>query len=72
MFIESNRNLFSFDSHKLSPKYQIFSTGGILFNHESSLQGRELVTCKIVASAAKIKQGELDALELGRLEAKRN
>jgi GDPmannose 4,6-dehydratase len=52
--------------------YGIFGTSGILFNHESPLRGREFVTRKITDSAAKIKQGKLDVLELGNLEAKRD
>jgi GDPmannose 4,6-dehydratase len=36
------------------------------------LRGREFVTRKITDSAAKIKQGKLDVLELGNLEAKRD
>ena len=52
--------------------YGIFGTSGILFNHESPLRGREFVTRKITDSAAKIKQGKLDVLELGNMDAKRD
>lgn len=52
--------------------YGIFGVSGILFNHESPLRGREFVTRKITDSAAKIKLGQLDALELGNLDAKRD
>ena len=52
--------------------YGIFGTSGILFNHESPLRGREFVTRKITDSAAKIKLGQLDVLELGNLDAKRD
>jgi GDPmannose 4,6-dehydratase len=52
--------------------YGIFGTSGILFNHESPLRGREFVTRKITDSVAKIKQGKLDVLELGNLDAKRD
>lgn len=52
--------------------YSIFSTSGILFNHESPLRGREFVTRKITDSIAKIKLGRLDRLELGNLDAKRD
>lgn len=52
--------------------YGIFGTSGILFNHESPLRGQEFVTRKITDSVAKIKQGKLDVLELGNLDAKRD
>jgi len=52
--------------------YGIFGTSGILFNHESPLRGREFVTRKITDSVAKIRQGKLDVLELGNLDAKRD
>ncbi|MHA6204600.1 GDP-mannose 4,6-dehydratase [Dyella soli] len=52
--------------------YDIFGSSGILFNHESPLRGREFVTRKITDSAAKIKLGKLDVLELGNLDAKRD
>lgn len=52
--------------------YNIFGASGILFNHESPLRGREFVTRKITDSAAKIKLGKLDVLELGNMDAKRD
>lgn len=52
--------------------YGIFGASGILFNHESPLRGREFVTRKITDSVAKIKLGQLDCLELGNLDAKRD
>jgi GDPmannose 4,6-dehydratase len=52
--------------------YGIFGSSGILFNHESPLRGREFVTRKITDSVAKIKLGQLDVLELGNLDAKRD
>jgi GDPmannose 4,6-dehydratase len=52
--------------------YNIFGCSGILFNHESPLRGREFVTRKITDSMAKIKLGQLDVLELGNLDAKRD
>ncbi|MDD2945711.1 MAG: GDP-mannose 4,6-dehydratase [Acinetobacter sp.] len=52
--------------------YGIFASSGILFNHESPLRGREFVTRKITDSVAKIKLGQLDMLELGNLDAKRD
>lgn len=52
--------------------YGIFGASGILFNHESPLRGREFVTRKITDSVAKIKLGQLDCLELGNIDAKRD
>jgi len=52
--------------------YDIFASSGILFNHESPLRGREFVTRKITDAVAKIKLGQLDCLELGNLDAKRD
>lgn len=52
--------------------YGIFGSSGILFNHESPLRGLEFVTRKITDSVAKIKEGKLDCLELGNLDAKRD
>ena len=52
--------------------YDIFATSGILFNHESPLRGREFVTRKITDSVARIKLGQLDVLELGNLDARRD
>jgi len=52
--------------------YDIFGASGILFNHESPLRGLEFVTRKITNAVAKIKLGQLDVLELGNLDAKRD
>lgn len=52
--------------------YGIFGSSGILFNHESPLRGREFVTRKITDGVAKIKLGQLNVLELGNLDAKRD
>ncbi|GJJ02963.1 GDP-mannose 4,6-dehydratase [Duganella rhizosphaerae] len=52
--------------------YGIFGCSGVLFNHESPLRGREFVTRKITDSVAKIHLGQLDVLELGNLDAKRD
>lgn len=52
--------------------YNIFGSSGILFNHESPLRGREFVTRKITDAVARIQLGELDVLELGNLDAKRD
>ena len=52
--------------------YGIFGASGILFNHESPLRGREFVTRKITVAVARIHLGQLDVLELGNLDAKRD
>jgi GDPmannose 4,6-dehydratase len=52
--------------------YGIFGSSGILFNHESPLRGREFVTRKITDSVAKIHLGQLEVLELGNMDAKRD
>jgi GDPmannose 4,6-dehydratase len=52
--------------------YDMFGSSGILFNHESPLRGREFVTRKITDSVAKISLGQLDVLELGNIDAKRD
>lgn len=52
--------------------YDMFASSGILFNHESPLRGREFVTRKITDSVAKIALGQLDCLELGNIDAKRD
>lgn len=50
----------------------IFASSGILFNHESPLRGREFVTRKITDAVARIRAGQLETLELGNLDAKRD
>ena len=52
--------------------YGMFTSSGILFNHESERRGKEFVTRKITDAAARIKLGMLDCLELGNLDAKRD
>lgn len=52
--------------------YDIYGCSGILFNHESPLRGREFVTRKITDAVAKIELGQLDVLQLGNLDAKRD
>ena len=52
--------------------YNIFACSGILFNHESPLRGIEFITRKITDSIAKIIKGNLDYVEIGNLEAKRD
>jgi GDPmannose 4,6-dehydratase len=52
--------------------YGIGASSGILFNHESPLRGREFVSRKITLSLARIRHGDLDVLELGNLDARRD
>jgi len=52
--------------------YGIHACSGILFNHESPLRGREFVTRKITDAVARIELGQLDTLQLGNLDAKRD
>jgi len=52
--------------------YNMFAANGILFNHESPRRGVNFVTRKITRLAAKIKLGQLDCIELGNLDAKRD
>jgi GDPmannose 4,6-dehydratase len=50
----------------------MYTSNGILFNHESPLRGEEFVTRKITSSVAKIKKGRLEKISLGNLNAKRD
>lgn len=52
--------------------YGMHACSGILFNHESPLRGRQFVTRKITLALARVKHGELNALELGNLSAERD
>jgi GDPmannose 4,6-dehydratase len=52
--------------------YNLFATSGILFNHESPLRGEEFVTRKITLGLVKIINNDLQCIELGNLNAKRD
>ncbi|MDX8390180.1 MAG: GDP-mannose 4,6-dehydratase [Mariprofundaceae bacterium] len=52
--------------------YDIHTSAGILFNHESPLRGLEFVTRKVTAALARIRNGEDHLLELGNMDAKRD
>lgn len=52
--------------------YGIFGASGILFNHESPLRGKEFVTRKITDGVARVVLGQMDCLELGNLDARRD
>jgi len=52
--------------------YNLFAVNGILFNHESPRRGTNFVTNKVVKSAARIKLGLQDKLELGNIDSYRD
>lgn len=52
--------------------YGLYTSNGILFNHESPIRGIQFVTRKITDGVAKIKLGLAETLSLGNLEAKRD
>lgn len=52
--------------------YDMFACNGILFNHESPRRGMTFVTRKITVLLTSILNGELDAIHLGNLDAKRD
>jgi GDPmannose 4,6-dehydratase len=52
--------------------YAMFTSGGILFNHESPRRGFEYVTRKITSGVARIATGQAKELRLGNLDAKRD
>jgi len=63
-------------SHYLTQNYRnsygMFTTSGILFNHESPLRGEEFVTRKIIIGLIKILKKDQSYFELGNLYAKRD
>lgn len=52
--------------------YGLFSSTGILFNHESPLRPPRFVTQKIVTAAARISAGSPERLRLGNLNIRRD
>ena len=52
--------------------YSLFTTNGILFNHESPRRGETFVTRKITRALSRIKLGSQKCLYLGNLDAKRD
>jgi GDPmannose 4,6-dehydratase len=63
-------------SHYLSKHYRdqhdLFTSTGILYNHESPRRGMNFVTRKIISSAVRIKLGLQDNLVLGDVDALRD
>lgn len=52
--------------------YGMFAVNGILFNHESPRRGENFVTRKITLSIARMLKGEIECLDLGNFDAKRD
>jgi GDPmannose 4,6-dehydratase len=52
--------------------YGLFTSSGILFNHESPLRPERFVTRKIVSGACRIAQGQQDELALGNIDIQRD
>ncbi|SDD38776.1 GDPmannose 4,6-dehydratase [Algoriphagus faecimaris] len=52
--------------------YGIFTTCGILFNHESALRGENFVIKKLINTALKIQAGKAETLTLGNLAVSRD
>jgi GDPmannose 4,6-dehydratase len=52
--------------------YNMFCCSGILFNHESERRGFNFVTRKITLGVGKIMRKEIEYMELGNLNAKRD
>ena len=52
--------------------YGLFACSGILFNHESPRRGEYFVTQKIVKGFQNVLDGNLDVLEVGNIESKRD
>jgi GDPmannose 4,6-dehydratase len=50
----------------------VYCASGILFNHTGPRRGKEFVTRKVAAAAARIKRGLQTELRLGNLEARRD
>mgnify|MGYP005840417085 CR=1 FL=1 len=52
--------------------YNMFTSNGILFNHESPIRGIQFVTRKITDGVAQIKLGVADELRLGNMDSSRD
>lgn len=52
--------------------YNMYCVNGILFNHESPRRGENFVTMKIVNGVKDIVSGNIDFIELGNLDSKRD
>jgi GDPmannose 4,6-dehydratase len=52
--------------------FGLFTTSGILFNHESILRGDHFIIKKIIKTALEIKNGTKESLEVGNIDIKRD
>ena len=52
--------------------YGLYSTNGILFNHESPRRGKQFLTMKVVNAVKEIFQSKRDFIQLGNLDSKRD
>lgn len=52
--------------------FGLFTTSGILFNHESVLRGNHFIIKKIIRTALEIKNGTKERLEVGNIDVKRD
>lgn len=52
--------------------FGLFTTSGILFNHESVLRGENFIIKKIIKGALEIKKGIKDVLVVGNIDIKRD
>lgn len=52
--------------------FGLFTTSGILFNHESVLRGNNFIIKKIIATSLDISKGIVDTLEVGNIYIKRD
>jgi GDPmannose 4,6-dehydratase len=52
--------------------YGLYATNGILFNHESPRRGEDFVTRKITKGIKSIMDGNVENIEIGNLDARRD
>jgi GDPmannose 4,6-dehydratase len=52
--------------------YNIYATNGILFNHESPRRGEDFVTRKITKGIRNIRNGTVEHIQIGNLDARRD
>ncbi len=52
--------------------FGLFTTSGILFNHESVLRGDNFIIKKVIKTGLEIKSGIKDVLEVGNIDIKRD
>lgn len=52
--------------------FDLYTSAGIMFNHESPLRGPEFVSRKISAGFAAVKMGQKEYVELGNMDSRRD